>query len=77
MGITADCLKKYEPYSVDFTTYLNPVIYGLEVILDKTGHIKCSPMDEQSRQRIRHDEKFKREKVIEAIQNLLTLEKGG
>lgn len=76
MGVTADFFKDYKPYSVDFSTYLNPVKYGLEVILDKTGHLKCSEMDEQSKDRIRHDKEFRREKIIEAIQNLLTLEKG-
>ena len=73
-GITAaNFSKNYQPYSVDFSTYLNPVKYGAEIVWIK-GHLKSLEMDEQSRKRIEHDKEFMRHKVIEAIANLLTLE---
>ena len=74
MGVsTSNFYKDYQPYSVDFSTYLNPVRFGQEVVLDK-GRVKCREMDEPSKQRITHDKEFADQKIIDAVRNVLRLE---
>lgn len=73
LGITSTVFNEVKPFSIDCSTWLEPVKRGSYVGIEN-GVLKEIVLSEANKLRMRYDKKFEAEQLLQSIKAILTLE---